>query len=130
MEEMLTVVVDGVFVGRISFVSEASSQVVTLFGPGLKIQTVVRQEGQEGVLARGLLSFNGNTLYLTKVLQEEEIRAGDWVFTSGEDGLAPNVPIGKIVNVFFEKGRVYKKAEVEPFFKKEPLEVVFLVRVK
>lgn len=128
--KMPTVVVDGVFVGRVSRVSEVFSLVETPKASGFKIQAVARQEGKEGILARGLLVSSEGKIFLDKVLQEEEIREGDMVLTSGEGGLAPDIPIGKIVKVILAKGGIYKKGEVEPFFKEKALEVVFLVKVR
>lgn len=130
LEKMLTVVIDGVFVGKVSKIGEAFSLVQTPKAAGFKIQAVAREEGKEGILARGLLVFREGKIFLDKVLQEEEIREGDMVLTSGEAGLAPNIPIGKIIKVTTERGGVYKKAEVEPFFEAKAAEVVFLVKIR
>jgi len=130
LEKMPTVVVDGVFVGKVAKIGEAYSLVQTPKASGFRLQAVVRQEEKEGILGRGLLVSSEGKIFLDKVLQEEAIREGDIVLTSGESGLAPNVPIGKIIKVVFEKGGIYKRAEVEPFFKEKFLETVFLVRLR
>lgn len=130
IEKMPTVVVDGVFVGRLLRVSEVFSLVQTLKNPDLKLAVFAKPEKGEGVVARGLLTFREGQLFLEKILIEEEVRSGDLVLTTGEEGLAPNVPIGVVTEVATEKGGLYKKAVAKPFFERNYPETVFLIKVK
>lgn len=130
VEGMLTVVVDGVFVGRVIKVNQTTSLVQTFKNSDFKLSVIVKPEKGEGILGKGLLIFHEGQLFLDKVLQEEKIQAGDFVLTSGEEGLAASVPIGKITKVTSEKGGIYKRGEIEPFLKEKYLETVFLIKVR
>lgn len=126
VEEGMMVVAENILVGKISQVMAESSLVDLPKSPGVKIPVIVRRPGGKGIQARGLLLNFGENLLLDRVLQKEDIQAGDLVVTSGEDWLA-DLLVGQIEEVLPKSAEIYQKAKVKPLFDYDQLQTVFVV---
>ncbi len=128
VEKGMNLVVENIYVGQVVFAGERDSQVQLPNDPNSKIPVVVKQPGSSGAHARGLLVGQmGEKLVLDRVLQEEDIRQGDLVVTSGEEGYLPDLVIGQIKEVSPSTAEIYQQAIVSPLIDYSSLSFVFLV---
>lgn len=136
VEEGMMVVSENILVGKIVSVEERSALVQLPPDVNSKIPVVVKKPasanlpagkpGGLGVQARGLLEVQGGKLILDKILQSEDIRAGDLVFSGGE-GWLPDLLIGQIEEVFGREAAIYKQARVAPLIDYGSLRIVFII---
>lgn len=137
VEEGMTVVAENIYLGKVVSVGQRDSLVQLATDPNSKIPVVVKQPaspasqggpGSSGAHARGLLVGQfGGKLVLDKVLQEEDIRQGDLVMTSGEEGYLSDLVIGQIKEVLKGTAEIYQQAVVSPLIEYNSLRFVFLV---
>lgn len=128
VEEGMIVVAENIYVGQVDSVGENDSQVELPNDPNSKIPVVIKQPDLAGAHARGLLVGQfGEKLLLDRVLQEEDIRQGDLVVTSGEEGYLPDLVIGQIKEVLPGTAEIYQQAIVSPLIDYSSLRFVFLV---
>lgn len=119
------VVISGSFlVGRISDLTATTSRVELPTDSHSKIAVTTLATGAEGILTG---QFDKDLL-LDSVLQEEELKLGDTLLTSGENGEFPSgLLVGKIVATQKNESAVFQKAKVEPLIKYPLLEEAFLI---
>lgn len=122
-------VFENVFVGKITSLGEYISRLETPKSQNLKIQVVVKNPTQEGITARGILSFAGGKILIDRVLSGEQILEGDLVLTAGTEGVPADLLVGKILKIE-KSSSVFQKGEVEPLVSYPELENVFLVIFK
>ncbi len=116
-------VVDGlVLLGRITTVSEKRSSIMLLTDNEMQI-AVKTSRGAKGILA----GQAGKSLLLDKVLQKEALFLDDQVVTSGEDGLPPNLIIGRVTYIITTDEAVYKQAKVETLIDALSEKTVFII---
>lgn len=128
VQEGLMVISKDILVGKIISVGEKNSLVQLASDPNSKIPTVVKQAGQGGFQARGLLVGQfGGRMILDRVLQNEDIQKGDLVVTSGEGEWLPDLLIGQIEEVLPKSAEVYQKAVVSPLIDYRELRIVFII---
>lgn len=148
VEEGMMVVSENILVGKIVSLEETSALVQLPIDPNSKIPVVVKKPASAkgprlssaespsaGVQARGLLlAQSGGKLILDRILQSEDIRAGDLVLTAGESdlpageaGWLSDLLIGQIEEVLGREAEVYKQARVSPLLDYQSLRIVFLV---
>lgn len=134
VEEGMTVVSENILVGKVITVGNNDSLIQLPTTAGTKIPVIVKNlsagESPVGssIQARGLLVGQyGGVLVLDKVLQEEEIQKGNFVITSGDEGWAPDLLIGEILNVLLKSAELFRKAQVKPFVDYSKLTTVFVV---
>jgi len=120
---------DNYFAGKVIFVGENISRFVSFQNPDFKVSALVKKEAGGEILGRGLLLNEGGRLVLTQVLISEEIKEGDWVFTSLEKYIPADIPIGKIAKTK-KISSVFQKSEVLPFLELQNLNRVFLISYK
>lgn len=122
------VVSDGLLVGKIIEVSDYGSLVQLPNSTGAKIPVVIKRPNTVGVQARGLLIGQyGSQLQLDKVLQTEDIKEGDLVVSSGDEGFLADLVIGQISDVLGKSAELYQRARVEPSVDYQKLTIVFIV---
>jgi len=126
VREGMVVVSDNLLVGKVVSVEETSALVQLPVDPAAKIPVVVKKPASAGVQARGLLTSQGSDLILDRVLQNEDIKPGDLVFTNGEGWLF-HLLIGRIEEVFPKTAAVYQRARVLPLLDYQKLRIVFVV---
>ena len=121
----MPVVVGTTIIGKISDVNENRSSVLLLTDSDLKISAKT-EKGTKGQIG-GLL---GERIKMDKILQKDLILIDDIVTTSGEDGLPPDLVIGKVTRIQSDDVSVYKKAEIEGNADPHRLKMVFVVNTQ
>lgn len=112
-------------VGKVTYVAEETAYVLLAtdanFSAAVKVQEIRRD---------AILSGNGSKYCILKyVPQEEEIKEGYTVATSGFDDLFPqDIPVGYIYALTKKGEGVFKKIEVMPFQDITKLDEVIVVR--
>jgi rod shape-determining protein MreC len=137
VEKGMMVISENLLVGRVESVERLSSQVVLVTDPSLKIAVIIREEGQPGIKARGILSgYFQNQMTLSEVLKSENVEPGDLVFTSGEEdsvvgetGWLADLLIGEVKEIEESQEKVFKKGIVSPLIDFQNLRSVFVVKV-
>lgn len=115
------------YLGQIKNISPKSSQVLLLTDPDSKI--AVFSQGEEGRAKGILLGQFGSEILMDKILHQEKIEIGDLVYSEGTEGKLPKgLILGKVIKVYGRENEVFKQAKVEPIFRLEDLDVVFVVR--
>lgn len=128
VKEGMTVVMENTYLGKVVSVGENDSLVQLPTDLNSKIPVVVKKPGSSGIQGRGLLVGQiGGKLVLERVLQEEDIRQGDLVVTSGEEGYLPDLVVGQIKEVLKGTAEVYQEAIITPLVDYLSLRFVFLV---
>lgn len=113
-------------IGRIVEVSQKSSNMQLLADPDSKIASFsLSREGR----AKGVLigQFGSETL-MDKILHEEQINAGDLVYSEGTEEFLPRgLILGRVSEVLKRENEVFKQAKVNPVFDIRDLELVFVI---
>lgn len=118
----MPVVVGTSLVGKIGSVTANRSSVILLTDSDVTISAQTDKETKG--LVGGLL---GQSIKMDKILQKDLVLLGEMVVTSGEDGLPPNLIIGKVKRVQADDVSVYKKAEIEGSVDPQLLKTVFVI---
>ena len=98
----MPVVTGGGIVGRVITVSPWASQVMLLTDEKAGAGAVVGQLGQSGALGsvRGRADLGVSVIEMRYVSGLEQVEVGDYVMTTGQDGIyPPGLNIGKVVDV-------------------------------
>lgn len=115
--------------GQVSEVSPFSSQVMLLNDASSGVSARVVRDGQ--VQGIGIVQGGGRDrpLQLEYLRQEDDIRPGDKVVSSGLGGVvSPDIPIGTVVSVADDKARALKAARVAPAAQGRRAREVFVLR--
>ncbi len=117
------VIADGV-VGKTILVGEDYSLVQLISDPEFRLSVIIAPAGSIGIL-----SWLGNDLCeVREINKNAEINIGDQVFTSRfSDIYPPNIPVGKVVAIYDERGSFQKRLTVELYYSISKLEHVFVV---
>lgn len=118
----MTVTRDSMLVGRVIRATPGTATVLLPTDPDANVPAWTPK------LTRGIVrgSF-GRTIIFGQVLQADPLSSGEIVLTTGEDGYAQNLAIGRIVRVTSEPREVYKQAELTPLLDYRKLRTVFVV---
>lgn len=122
--EML-VVLENVMLGKIGKVGASISEVILLSDAESKI-TAKTTSGTRGLIIGG--DENPKTVSFSRILQKEKVEVGSTVVTSGEDGIAPDILIGKVTEVVSNDQDPYKTAKVELFIEPSLVSELFIVK--
>lgn len=107
----MPVVVPAGVVGSVRRVFGLYSDVLLAIDPESSIDVVVSRTGSQGTL-RGVA---GEYRFRARVLRSDEVREGDQVVTSGNDGVYPrDLPVGTVSRVSTPEAGLWKEAEVTP----------------
>jgi rod shape-determining protein MreC len=127
-EEGMIVVSENIYIGQVISLGKGESLVRLATDSNSRIPVVIKPSNTMGTQARGLLRGQfGDKLLLERVLQEEDIRQGDLVITSGEEGYLPDLIIGQIKEVSKGTAEIYQQAVITPLVDYSSLKFVFLV---
>ncbi len=121
-------VAEGIFFGRVNNVSENMARISPVYSSDFR-QVVKIISKESGVMSgKGLLSGRGwQKMTIEEILAENEIKEGDLVVFSLWEG---DLPIGRITRVNYQKGDVFKSAEVESELVPDNLQTIFLITGK
>jgi rod shape-determining protein MreC len=102
VEQNMPVVTPGGIVGRVITVGPWASQVMLITDEKAGAGAVVGQLGQSGALGsiRGRADLNVALVEMRYVSGLEKVEVGDYVMTTGQDGIyPPGLNVGKVVDV-------------------------------
>jgi len=116
------VVVKDILLGKIVQVNSKVSSVQLLTDPNTKIP-VQTESGSEGILEGQF----GSSLVLTNVSQDQVLKEGQILLTSGRNNYPKNLVVGKIKKVNRIEKELFQKAEVEQLILIKDLSLVYLI---
>lgn len=116
------VVVKDVLIGQVINVTPKISSVQLLSDPDTSIP-VVTETGAEGILEGKF----GAEINLTNVLQSEELKEKEMVFTSGKNDFPAGLVVGEIGKVNKVDKEFFQKAAVTQILEPEKLILVYLI---
>lgn len=122
------VIAQGVLLGEIESLISRVAKVRLISSP--ESRTVIKIIDKENftLVGKGLLQGRGGGKMIAReILAEEEIKIGDLVVASVE---TVDLPVGEIMLVSYNKGDVFKTAEVKRILNPRSLETVFLIKGK
>lgn len=112
-------------VGRVVELGRRSAKILLITDPNSKVGVVVSRNRQGGIL----LGRSDDTCKMIYIALDSDIAKGDKVMTAGLGSSYPkNIPVGEVVSVGKEPGRLYKYAIVKPAEDLSKLEEVLCVR--
>jgi rod shape-determining protein MreC len=122
---MPVIVAQGILVGKVDEVFRESSKVSLLTDTG-SVVNVRDVETQAKGVVRGEFGLG---LLMEMVSQEDDLKAGDLVVTSGLGGNFPKgLLVGRIQEIRPSLDKIFKQALISPPVKYSNLEVVFVIK--
>ena len=112
-------------IGRVIESGEATSKVMLIEDPDSRIAARVQRTRASGLVS-GTLSHRCRMIYISP---DADVKIGDMVVTAGTSSTFPEgVLIGKILDVFEDKGGLYLSAIIKPAADLERLEEVLCIK--
>lgn len=128
IKRQMVVVFSGVFLGKVNRVGQNMAKVRLLSSPDSKETAKIINKDSLGLAGKGLLLGKGKgKMEIKQILAEEEVAEDDLVVVSW-DGF--DLPAGRIKSIAWQKGEVFKTAEVVRDFNPRNLWTVFLITGK
>jgi len=125
-EGMPVVNIEGL-AGKVSKVLIGSSVVQLLFHPHCRVAALDQRSRVQGIVK----SKGGIILDLDNVPQDEDVKPGDEIYTSGLGGIFPaGLKIGRVINVDQGKDSVFKTIKLKPAVDFFSLEELFLIKLQ
>lgn len=110
------VITENGLVGYVSRVDAATCRVKTVLSPDLRAAAEDKQSGDSGVVSGSASLSDSNLIQLTKIAENNKIKAGDIVVTTGSGGVYPkNLIIGRVRELKFNSYDTTRYAVVEPY---------------
>lgn len=119
------VIVKNILIGKVVEVNSRVSSVQLLTDPDTKIP-VKTDSGSEGILEGQF----GSSLLLTNVSQDQVLKEGQILLTSGKNEYPKDLVVGRIKKVNRIEKEFFQKAEVEQLLKMKDLSLVYIVSGK
>lgn len=120
----MAVISEGALVGKLADVGDSTSKVFLLTDPDFRV-AVLDQNSRATGLVHGVL---GNGLQLEDVPQDQQIKPGDTLITSGLGGDLPKgLIVGQIESTSHQDNAIFQSAQVISNIKVNRLELVFVV---
>ncbi len=117
------VIGDGV-VGKTYLVGETTSLVQLISDPDFRLSVKINPSGAVGILSW----LESNRCEIKEIPKSASIKIGDLVYTSNySDIYPPNLPVGKVVAIYDERGSFQKRLTLETFFNIGTLQYVFVI---
>lgn len=120
----VVVTAEGVLVGKIEKTEPSFSKVLFIFDSKFKITARVIGSNTAGI-ARG--AFNEG-MYLELVAQDDEIKEGDSLVSSGDDMFPPALVIGRVENIKSNQNELFKKVRIRPTVKDIQIAKVLVIK--
>jgi rod shape-determining protein MreC len=116
---------EGVIIGKIIEVKEASAKICLTINSGCKLAAAILNQNRTQGITDGDL---GLTIKMNYIPQLEKISVGDTVITSGLGEKIPRgLVIGKIIDIRNESNEVWQDATIEPLVNLNNLTVVSII---
>lgn len=110
------VITENGLVGWVCSVDAATCRVKTVLSPDTKAAAVDKQSGDGGIVSGNSVLCDSNFTQIVKIAENNKIKEGDIIVTSGTGGIYPkNLIIGKVTELKFNSYDTTRYAVVEPF---------------
>lgn len=106
----IVITAEGILVGKINKVARNFSRVLFISDPEFKVTSKVINSDTTGI-AKGAL---GDGMYLDFIVQEDEIKEGDLLISTGSDLFPPALIIGFVGHVEINTTQMFKKIRIRP----------------
>lgn len=111
-------------VGKITLATDNKAYVLLLNDINFSVSVKIQETRKEGILAG-----TGSDCILKYIPQEDVVKKGDLLVTSGLDGLFPfELPVGYISRVSKQETGIFQDIEIKPFQDLTKLDEVIIVR--
>lgn len=120
----MAVISEGSLVGRVSDVTATTAKVFLVSDPNFRVNGIDQETRATGTV-RGQI---GSGFIMDKIAQNESIKPGDTIITSGLGGEVPKgLIIGRVESVNQRDNAVFQSAQIGSSLKFSRLELVFVV---
>lgn len=110
------VITDNGLVGWVSRVDATTCLVKTILSPDTKAGAVDKKTKDSGIITGSASLCDQNLTQLTKITEDNKIKEGDIVVTSGAGGVYPdNLIVGEVKEIKFNSYDTTRYAVVEPY---------------
>ena len=110
------VITENGLVGWVSQVDLGTCKVKTILSPDTKAGAVDKQSGDTGIVIGSTSLCDDNLTGFTKIAENNKIKEGDMIVTSGTGGVYPgNLIIGKVKEIKFNSYDTSRYAVIEPY---------------
>lgn len=110
------VITENGLVGRVSRADAATCRVSTVLSPDVKAGAVDKLSGDSGIVSGSASLSDRNQTLLSKLSENNSIKEGDLVVTSGTGGVyPPNLIIGQVSELRFNSYDATRDAVITPF---------------
>lgn len=114
------------YIGRIIKAGPKKSVILTSSQPESKI--AVFSQNKDG-RARGILQGEfGSEVTMTKILHNEVLVVGDFVYSEGSDSLPRGLVLGTVDRVIDNQTEVFKAALIKPIYELKDLDLLFVIK--
>lgn len=122
--ENMAVISSGALVGQVAEAYDDQSKVTLITSKDAIILTMLQESRAKGVLRGGI-----SGLVMEDIIQDVEIKPGEYVITSGLEGeLRQGILIGKTSKLKSSSSDLFKSVVVEPIVDLSRLELVFVMK--
>jgi rod shape-determining protein MreC len=123
VKEGSLVILKDILIGQIISIGSSTSTVRLLNDPETKIPAIT-EGGAKGIVEGEF----GTRITLTNVLQNVDLKPGQFVFTSGEADFPKGLVLGRVVNVDKNPAELFQSASVESLVKFGSLDFIFIIK--
>ena len=110
------VITENGLIGWVSDVELTTCRVRTILSPDTKASAIDKKTSDNGIISGNAEYCDDNLTCLTKIAENNKIKVGDIVVTSGTGGVYPkNLIIGKVKELKFNSYDTTRYAVVEPY---------------
>ena len=110
------VITENGLVGWVCRADLTTCRVKTILSPETKAGAIDKQSGDSGIVSGSAVLCDQNLTSLTKIAEDNKIKEGDMVVTSGIGGIYPgDLIIGKVKEIRFDSYDISRYAVIEPY---------------
>lgn len=110
------VITDNGLVGWVSSVDKTTCLVKTILSPDTKAGAVDKQSKDSGIITGSASLCDQNLTQLTKIAEDNKIKEGDIIVTSGAGGVYPdNLVLGEVTEIRFNSYDTTRYAVIKPY---------------
>lgn len=110
------VITENGLIGWVCSVDVSTCKVKTVLSPDTKAAAVDKQSGDNGIISGNAALCDKNQTQLTKIAENNKIKEGDIIVTSGTGGVYPkNLIVGKVKELRFNSYDTTRYALIEPY---------------